>query len=133
MLSLFFRLHTNYTLICQDEQRKAKTVYFGVRSIITTILAGAFFTLGIWGFILLFNAMDSQSLSILAIVPLIIILAIVELVLFAQYVLGGLIGVIYQLRCNRRAIGWVALGLFIVVTVGMAIGIVFIISTTNQI
>ena len=127
-LSLFLRLNTKYNAICRDENAKAKTVYFGAYSIAMTVLVGGLFTLGMWGISLLLGALDEQSLGVFVIIPLIVILAVIEIVLFAQYIFGGLLGVVYQLKCNRRAIGFVALVLFILVCIGMAVAIFYIFS-----
>ena len=127
----FINLNVKYNRISQDAERKQKTVYFGVYSIVVSILVGALFVLLMWGLLACLNALDGGGLSVILLYVFIAIIAVTELVLFAQYVCGGLLGVIFQLRCNRKAIGWIALAVFVIATVGMAVGIVYLAGLTN--
>lgn len=128
-LSWLLTLSRRYDSISKDSERKARTVYFGVYSIITTLAVGGLFLLGIWGLTALIDASGAGDLSVILIWVLIAIVAIMELVLLAEYIFGGALGVFYQLRCNRRPIGWIALAIYLAATIGMIIGIIFIIGT----
>lgn len=128
MFSLFWKLHTEYDRIAQDEKKKSETAYFGIYSIVISIVCGGFFILGIWGLMMLIGALDQQNLGVILIVILIAIVAVAVLGIFAEYIFGGLMGVYYQFKCNRSTISWVALAIYIVVSVGMIVSIIFIIN-----
>lgn len=128
IFSIFLKLRTKYDQIAQDPKKKAETTYFGIYSIVVSIVVGGFFVLGIWGLILLVDALDGQDLGVILIFVLIVIVAVAELLLLAEYVFGGLLGVYYQFKCNRSPIGWVALAIYIVITVGMGAGILLIVN-----
>ena len=125
-LNLFFQLSSKYNRLSQDPERKAKTVYFGVYSIVMCVFTCAFAVLILWGIISCTNSLDSSGLGEIVLYVFIAILALCELVLFLQLIFGGLLGIIYQFRCNRRPISWIALAVFIIVIAGMAVGIFFI-------
>ena len=127
----FLNLNIRYNRISQDAERKQKTVYFGVYSIIVSLLVGALFVLLMWGLLACVNALDGGGLGVILLYVLIAVIAIAELALFAQYLCGGLLGVIFQLRCNRRAIGWIALVVFLAATAGMIVGIIYIMGMLN--
>ena len=128
VISIFTKLSYKYAAIAKDEKKKAETVYFGVYAIISSIIVGGFFLLGIWGFAMLLGALGEQSLTVLLVAVLLVIVGIAELLLFAEFIFGGLFGVYYQFKCNRSPISWIALAVYIVTVVGMAIGTFFIIS-----
>ena len=126
--SIFTKLSNKYNKIASDEEKKAETVYFGVYSIITSVLVGGLFLLGTWGFAMLFDALSQESLAVLLIAVLLVIVGIAEIVLFIEFIFGGLLGVYYQFKCNRSAISWVALAVYIATAIGMIVGIIFILS-----
>lgn len=128
--SWIMNLSVKYKRINSEPERKSKTVYFGVYSIITTVAVGALFILLMWG---IFALSDSTggALSDMVVYALIVLMAICELVLFINLISGGLFGVIYQLRCNRRPIGWIALAVFIIALVGMVVGIILIADSSD--
>lgn len=124
-------LQIKYKNICQDKELKQRTSYFGVYSIVISILFGGLFLLSVWGLIALFGAMDSAGIGVLLMVVFIIMLGIVALFIVAEYIFGGLLGVIYQFRCNRRPIAWIALAVFIVTSGAMIAGLLLIIDATG--
>lgn len=127
VISLFLNLSIKYDEIAKDENRKANTKYFGVYSISTSVIAGATFVLALWGIIACVNAIDSSGLSALVLYIFIGILGLIELTLFGEIILGGLMGIVYQFRCNNRPIGFIALAVFLIVVIGMGVGIILII------
>ena len=130
-ISLLLKLGVKYNQINKDPERKANTAYFGIYSIVTAIFAGGLFVLCVWGVIALMNNIDNAGLSTILMWVFVALLVILTLFLFAQYILGGLMGVVYQFRCNRRPIAWIALAVFIVTTAAMIIGVIFVFNATG--
>lgn len=130
-ISLLLTLSMRYKRICENPEEKAKTVYFGVYAIVTSVVAGGLFLLSVWGVIALMGAMDSAGIGIILMWVFVAMLIIVTIFLFAEYIFGGLLGVIYQFRCNRQPITWVALGIFIGTTCAMLTGFILIINAVG--
>ncbi|MCH5155338.1 MAG: hypothetical protein J1F69_01915 [Clostridiales bacterium] len=129
-LTWLMSLSRKYNEICADPERKKTTGYFGIYSVCITIFLGGVLVLSLFGVIQLVNNMENASISQLLMWVFVAMLIIVMLYSFAQYVLGGLMGVVYQFRCNRRPIAFVALGVFILATAGMIVGMVFVAKAT---
>ena len=125
-ISLLLKLGSKYNRICQEPERKATTMYFGIYAIITSIYTAGLFVLSVWGVIALMDGMDSAGISVILMWVFVALLVIVALFLFAEYIFGGLMGVIYQFRCNRRPIAWIALAVFILTAAAMLVGLIFI-------
>ncbi|MDE7165199.1 MAG: hypothetical protein K2O04_07265 [Clostridiales bacterium] len=130
-INLLMNLQVRYRNISSDKERKANTWYFGAYSIVMSILFGGLFLLSVWGIIALIDAMDSAGIGVILVVVFLIMLALVALFIVAEYIFGGLLGVIYQFRCNRRPIAWIALVVFILTTAAMIAGLVFIVDITG--
>ena len=109
----FTNISARYNRIANDPERKDKSVYFGVRSIISSIIGAIIVVLCAFGISAL---MDSDS--IVSIV-FIVILALCMISALFECSLRGLITMIYQLRLNKLPIGWVSLAVFIVSVVAM--------------
>lgn len=121
-LSWLLTLSTKYSRIKADPEYKARTSYFGVYAIIMSITMAGLFVLCLWGVFAMIDCMDEAGIGIIMMVIFIIMLIIVALYIALEYIFGGLMGVIYQFLCNRRPISWIALVVFIVTAVGMAVG-----------
>ncbi len=136
LMGAFSWLMTNrvkYNKICAEPERKEKTVFFGVYSIIMSIAMAALVILCVWGTIACVDALDGNDLGLseLAVGAFILMLAICAAILLAEYIFGGLIGVVYQFRCNKRPIRWIALAVFIATAAGMIAGIILIFNATG--
>lgn len=101
--------------IKEDEERREKSIYFGVISIIYSLISFGICFLGAW---LFKNFLDT------ALVIFIIVLGI-------GFMLGGiilfiwsLVAVILQFSINKKWIGWLALLIFIAGLVGSVILVV---------
>ncbi len=125
----------NYNRISADPERKQKTMLFGVYSIIMSVAMAALFILCVWGTLACVDALDGNDLGLskLAVGAFIIVLVICAVILLAEYVCGGLIGVVYQFRCNKRPIRWVALAVFVATAVGMIVGVIPVLQATGAI
>ena len=130
-INLLMTLQIRYKNISANPEQKATTGYFGAYSIVISILFGGLFLLSVWGLIALVGAMDSAGIGVILMIVFIIMLAIVALFIVAEYIFGGLLGVIYQFRCNRRPIAWIALAVFIITTGAMIAGLLLIIDVTG--
>lgn len=129
-VNLFLNLSRQYNIICKDPERKSRTVYFAVYSIIATVIVCGLFALSLWGLLACLNAMGGEIGDLLLIV-FIVMLAVMCLVLTVELIVGGLMGIIYQFRCNKRPIGYVALAVYILSVAALIVGIIFIINTTG--
>ncbi|MDE7106764.1 MAG: hypothetical protein K2O39_00390 [Clostridiales bacterium] len=130
-LSLLLKSGTKYKEISADPARKATTAYFGISAIIASIVTGGFILLCVWGAIALISGMNDAGIGALLLWALVAILIICALFLLAEYIFGGLISVVYQLRCNRRPISWIALVVFVLTTGAMIAGLILIVNATG--
>lgn len=131
-INLLMNLQIRYKNISDDRELKENTTYFGIYSIIISVLFGGLFLLSVWGIIALLDSMDSAGIGVLLMVVFIIMLGIVALFIVAEYIFGGLLGVIYQFRCNRRPIAWIALVVFVITSAAMIVGLIFIVNITEM-
>ncbi len=122
--SWLLTLSRRYTEISSEPERKANTVYFGVYSMVISVFMSGLLVLCSWGIYSIMNAMDSSELGELLLWVFIAILFLCALLLLAEHIFGGLMGIVYQFRCNRKSIGYIALAVFILATVGMIIGVI---------
>lgn len=122
----------NYNRISADPERKQKTVFFGVYSIIMSVAMATLFLLCVWATIVCVNALGGNDLGLsdLAVGAFILMLVICAVILLAEYICGGLIGVVYQFRCNKRPIRWAALAVFVATAVGMIVGVIPVLQAT---
>lgn len=123
--SWLLTLSRKYTQISSEPERKANTVFFGVYSIVMSILMAGLFVLCAWGIYALADALDSSGLGVLLMWVFIAILFLCALTILAEHIFGGFMGIIYQFRCNRKPIGYVAIVVFILATVGMILGVIY--------
>lgn len=130
-ISLLLTLSMRYKRICENPEEKAKTAYFGIYAIVTSAVAGGLFLLSVWGVIALMGAMETAGLGVILMWVFVAMLILVTIFLFAEYIFGGLLGVIYQFRCNRQPITWVALGIFIGTTCAMIAGFILILTAVS--
>lgn len=130
-LSLLLKSSSKYKEISADPARKATTSYFGISAIIASIVTGGFILLCVWGVIALINGMDDAGLGSLLMWVLVGIIIICAIFMLAEYIFGGLLGVMYQFRCNRRPISWIALVVFLLTAAAMVVGLIFIIDATG--
>lgn len=130
-LTLLLKSSTKYKEISADPARKATTSYFGISAIIASIVTGGFILLCVWGVIALINGMDDAGIGALLIWVLVGIIIICAIFMLAEYIFGGLLGVMYQFRCNRRPISWIALVVFLLTAAAMIVGLIFIVNATG--
>ena len=130
-LSLLLKSSSKYKEISADPARKATTSYFGISAIIASIVTSGFILLCVWGVIALIGGMDDAGLGSLLMWALVAILIICALFLLAEYILGGAMCVVYQFRCNRRPISWIALVVFVATAAAMIAGLILIVNATG--
>jgi len=105
--------------IKQDEQKRQKSAYFAIMSIILDVFAVATAVVGAW---LLINM---ESASILLIFSLIIGISL--LIGAVTLIINSLVHLIYQFTINRSAWTWIALVMFLLTLAGIAVGIILLI------
>lgn len=127
IFNLFLHLSVKYNRL-KSEGRTADTVYFGVYSIIASVFSAGLFVLIAWGLTAMLGAVDSAGIGVILMYVFIAILALLLLVVLTEFVVGGLMGVVYQFRCNRKPISYAALVVYIVAAAGMIVGTVLILN-----
>lgn len=121
MFTFWVNLKVRYETIAKDPERKEKSVYFGVRSIISSIFSAIVIALSIWGIFACFNALNTDSFNMILAWIFIVLLAVIALTALFNGFVAALISTMYQLRLNKKPIGWVALAILIVAFVGAII------------
>lgn len=117
-LLFWINLSTKYDTIKKDPEKKKKSIYFAVRTILTSLFSAIVVVLSIWGIIACFNNLSSESLSSMMLSIFmwifIVILILVALTGFINGFIASALCVSYQLRLNKKPIGWVALAILII-------------------
>ncbi len=130
LIAFWSRLSDRYNRICSEGSAE-KSVYFGVRAIISMvfsallmvgIVAGVFYTL-----------MLMDSLLVIFAIIIAIVLGLGGIVVMIIGVIGSLICVIYQLRLNRGPMGWIALVVWIGLLAATVWAIIYVLSLINGI
>lgn len=109
--------------IKEDPEKKEKSVYFGVTAIIKTISYAILTALSILGFIYCFKALSSESLGVILAFFGVVCCAIFAIYSTVSLIFSCPLEISYQLRLNKRAIGWLALVLYIA-CVGVAVFVI---------
>ena len=130
LIAFWSRLSDRYNRICA-EGRADKSVYFGVRAIISMVIS-AVLIVGIVAGVYYVLLLTDTLLVVFAII-IAVALGIGGLLAMLNGVIGSLVCVIYQLRLNRGPIGWVALALWIALFAGMIVGIIYVLSMLGNI
>ncbi len=121
VLNFWANLRFRYDTIAKDPERKEKSIYFGVRSIISSIFSAIVIALSVWGIFACSNAMNADSLNAIVAWVFIVLLAVITFTALCNGFVSALISTVYQLRLNKKPIGWVALAILIVSFVGAII------------
>ncbi|MCM1305930.1 MAG: hypothetical protein NC037_06180 [Bacteroides sp.] len=108
-------LKIRYQRICENPEKREKSVYFGVLSILFSIIGAVIVALCAFG---ISSLMDNDNL--LSIV-FIVILALCILISIVECTIRSLISTVYQLKVNKLPIGWAALAVFIVTFIAMVV------------
>lgn len=109
-LTFWSKLSTDYGRIASDPERRAKSVRFGVQSILSSVFGAAVVLLCALGVSSLMS--DTDGMKALGIV-FAALLALIALVAVVQLTVRGLIATVYQMRLNRRPIGIISLVVWI--------------------
>lgn len=126
-INLFLTLSRKYRIISADPVRKASTKYFGGYAIGTSIITCVLFALCSWGIFACLGAMGSGVGDLLLWV-FIFILGLLDLTCIAELIVGGVMGIIYQLRCNKNIIWLIALIVLVVCVGALIAAMIYIIS-----
>ncbi len=129
-LSLLQKPRTKFQDICAHPEEKANTSYFGISAIIASVISCGLILLCVWGITALAVGASGASLNVTLRWALVVLLAICALFLLAEYIFGGGMCAVYQIRCNRRPISFLALAVFVLTTGAMIVGIIFIVKAT---
>ena len=128
-ISWLISLNLRYKSVEENPEQKETTIYFGVYSIIMSVLCSGFIILCAWGAGKLYVEMPGLGISEIIAWLFIIMLAVCVIVFVAELILGGLYGVIYQFRCNSHPVRYAAAAVFGVSVAAMIVGLVFSLGT----
>ncbi len=125
-LSWLISLNIKYKRICEDPERKATTIYFGVYSMIVSLFCAGLILLCSWGALALYSGIENSGISEILMWLFIAMLIICIIVLVAELILGGLMGIVYQYRCNNHPIRYIATAVFAVIIAALVAGLIFV-------
>lgn len=114
-----------YKEISSDAELKATSSYLGISSIIASIASGGLFVLCVWGAKAVAGSNSAGDTLTWVYVAMLVVCAVF---LLAEYVFGGVMSAVYQIKCNRRPISWIALFVLVATTAAITVGTVFILS-----
>ena len=105
---------SDYGKIKQDPALRPKSKMFGVRSIILSCIG--MFLISIFGNLTIraITGLGSSSLGFFILIFFVIILVVIDFYLLGYFLIYPMICWILQLRLNKKAVGWIALALWIV-------------------
>ncbi len=122
--TFWVKIERKYKKIRDNEDKRAISISLGVRSIIQSLICGAITILALWGLSFCVanfaSGFKEWGLPVLTIIGL-AVTALAALSSFVQGVIGGLLYMIYQLKLNKRAVGYVALVIWILVIAAIAV------------
>lgn len=127
-LSLLQKPRTKFNDICARPEEKANTTYFGISAIIASVISCGLILLCVWGITSLTTG--GTNINDMLRWTLVVLLAICALFLLAEYIFGGGMCAVYQIRCNRRPISWIALVVFVATAAAMIAGLILIVNAT---
>ena len=105
-LSFWSQVSNQYARLTANEEKRARSVRLGVTAMILAVISAALVVGSVWG---LGTAMGLISDSpIVGIVVLLLCIG-VAITFLTRGMINALLYAIYQLRLNKKAIGWVAL------------------------
>lgn len=109
-----------YGSLSANEEKRQKSVYFGVASITESILGVLFAAAGIW---LMMNLSDFSDSSIV-ITVLLLIVGVALLIGALRTWIGAAVDLGYQMLMNKKPIRWIALAVLIAAVVGGVIAVI---------
>lgn len=130
-MSVLLNLNRKYKNICNEPDLKANTVYFGKYSMVASVVSGAIFLLCVWGTAALIAAVHTASVGEMLMWVFVAMQIILTVVVFAEFIMSGLMGVVYQFRCNTNKIRYAALAVFAAMTAIMIAGTVLIVGAVK--
>ena len=105
-ISFWSQVSNQYARLAANEEKRARSVRLGVTAIILAVISAALVVLSVWG---LGTAVGLISDSpIVGIVVLLLCIG-VAITFLTRGMINALLYAIYQLRLNKKAIGWLAL------------------------
>ena len=126
ILNFWSKADRKYNNLKADEDKKDTSVSLGVRGIIQAILSAVFVALFVFGGVFCFSKTEFELAGLLYILGGVISL-LCGLAVLVQGFFGALFYVIYQMKLNKRAIGWIALVIWFLCLAGAIAGSVVLI------
>ncbi len=122
-LFYYFHQRSKFLSIKKNPEKREKSVYFGVRALFRTIILAGFTALFAVGLIYCIKAMSNQNLGVLLAIIGVVTCGILLFYSTISLIFSCPLDIYYQIRLNKRAIGWVALTIY-VVSVALAVFLV---------
>lgn len=108
ILHFWDKADRKYNKLKADEESRETSVSLGIRGIIQAILSAAFVVLFVFGGVFCATKIEFELAGLLFLLGTVIAF-LCGLAVLVQGFFGALFYVIYQLKLNKRAIGWIAL------------------------
>lgn len=119
-------LITDYHNIKSDEDLRPKSKMFGVRSIILSSIGIILVVLFANLTVRTVQALSSGDIAVLLNLFFLLVLIIIDIFIIGYFLIYPLICWILQINLNKKAIGWIAMALWIILFI-ISIGSMFII------
>ena len=121
ILDFKVKARSTFDQVKGDPELKPKSKMFGVRSIWFTIAMLAVICAGVVGVVWIISVLNQDAIMVVIGLIILLVFLIVLTIWGGSYlIIASLTCWIYQLRLNKKAIGWVAMALFFVAIVGIA-------------
>lgn len=128
IISKLISVFSDYDKIKRDPALRPKSKMFGVRSIVLSCIGMVLISIFLNLTLRAFAGLNAGDLSVIVMVFFVIILIIIDIYLLGYFLVYPLICWILQINLNKKAVGWVALALWILL-VFVAGGSVFAIQS----
>ena len=113
IISKLINIFSDYDKIKRDPALRPKSKMFGVRSIVLSCIGMVLISIFLNLTLRAIAGLNAGDLSVIVMVFFVIILIIIDIYLLGYFVIYPLICWILQISLNKKAVGWVALALWI--------------------
>ena len=130
LLNFWTKKSYKFHALKDDETKRPISVSLGVQSIIQSIISLVAVALGAFLLTTCVNGMKTDALMLIIFVFIGLAASVAVMIFsFIQGFLGAMLCWIYQLRLNKKAVGFIAIVVWILCLVGAILAALFILST----
>ncbi len=120
-------IQTQYSKIKADEEKAKSSSKLGTTAIILSVISAIIVVGAAFGTLKLFDYMNNSSF-IIGLIGLLVCIAAL-LIAFVQGVLGSLFYSIYQMKLNKKPIGWISLVVWFACVILAVVGVLLVLGT----